>query len=53
MKRGCGLQLNQSIAQLRIFLSRHRNMLVIESFLRSLVKVYGKHTAVYSDCGGT
>jgi putative transposase len=38
---------------LRIFLSRHRNMLVVESFLRSLVKVYGKHTAVYSDCGGT
>jgi hypothetical protein len=28
-------------------------MLVVESFLRSLVKVYGTHTAVYSDCGGT
>jgi putative transposase len=35
---------------LGIFLSRHRNMLVAESFLRSLVKVYGKHT-VYSDDG--
>ena len=28
---------------LGVFLSRHRNMLVVESFLRSLVKVYGKH----------
>jgi putative transposase len=36
---------------LGVFLSRHRNMLAVESFLRSLVKVYGKHT-VYSD-GGT
>src|SRR5438874_9106883 len=55
MKRGCGLQLSQSTAVLGIFLSRHRNMLVVKSFLiRSLVKVYGKHTAaVYPDCGGT
>ena len=36
---------------LGVYISRHRNMLVAESFLRSLVKVYGKHT-VYSD-GGT
>ena len=34
------------------FLSRHRNMLVAESFLRSLIKIYGRHT-VYSDDGGT
>jgi putative transposase len=36
---------------LGIYISRHRNMLVAESFLRSLVRLYGKHT-VYSD-GGT
>jgi len=36
---------------LGVYISRHRNMLVAESFLRSLIKVYGKHT-VYSD-GGT
>ncbi len=36
---------------LGIYLSRHRNMLVVESFLRSLIKIYGRHT-VYSD-GGT
>ena len=34
-----------------VYLSRHRNMLIAEAFLRSLVKLYGKHT-VYSD-GGT
>ena len=34
------------------FLSRHRNMLVAESFLRSLIKTCGRHT-VYSDDGGT
>ncbi|MGB8034383.1 MAG: hypothetical protein WCF03_11250 [Nitrososphaeraceae archaeon] len=34
------------------FLSRYRNMLVAESFLRSLIKIYGRHT-VYSDDGGT
>ena len=33
---------------LGIFLSRHRNMLVIESFLRSLIEIYGRLT-VYSD----
>src|SRR6478672_5820882 len=38
---------------LRIVLSRDRHILVVESFLRSLVKVYGKHTAVYSNCSGT
>jgi len=36
---------------LGVYISRHRNMIVAESFLRSLVKVYGKHI-VYSD-GGT
>jgi putative transposase len=35
---------------LGVYVSRHRNMLVAESFLRSLIKVYGKHT-VYSDGG--
>jgi hypothetical protein len=28
---------------LGIYLSRHRNMLVVESFLRSLIKIYGRH----------
>jgi transposase-like protein len=37
---------------LGIYLSRHRNMLVVESFLRSLIKIYGRHNTVYSD-GGT
>jgi len=36
---------------LGVYISRHRNTLVAESFLRSLIKIYGKHT-VYSD-GGT
>jgi putative transposase len=36
---------------LGVYISRHRNMIVAGSFLRSLVKVYGKHT-FYSD-GGT
>jgi putative transposase len=36
---------------LGVYISRHRNMLVAEVFLRSLIKLYGKHT-VYSD-GGT
>jgi len=36
---------------LGVYLSRHRNMLVAESFLRSLIEIYGIHT-VYSD-GGT
>jgi putative transposase len=35
---------------LGVYISRHRNMLVAESFLRSLVKSYGKHS-VYSDGG--
>jgi putative transposase len=35
---------------LGVYISRHRNMLVAESFLRSLVKLYG--SIVYSD-GGT
>ena len=33
---------------LGVYISRHRNMLVTESFLRSLVKLYGRHV-VYSD----
>ena len=37
---------------LGVYIPRHRNMLVTEeSFLRTLITVYGKHT-VYSD-GGT
>jgi putative transposase len=36
---------------LGVYISRHRNMLVTELFLKSLIKLYGKHT-VYSD-GGT
>ena len=36
---------------LGVYISRHRNMIVVESFLRTLIKIYGKHT-VYSD-GGT
>ena len=35
---------------LGVYISRHRNMLVTELFLKSLVKLYGKHT-VYSDGG--
>ena len=35
---------------LGVHISRHRNMLVAESFLRSLIKLYGRH-AVYSDSG--
>ncbi|MGA8911769.1 MAG: hypothetical protein WB443_02805, partial [Nitrososphaeraceae archaeon] len=33
---------------LGVSISRHMNMLVAESFLRSLIKLYGKHI-VYSD----
>jgi putative transposase len=33
-----------------VYISRHRNMLVAESFLKSLIKLYGKHI-VYSDGG--
>ena len=33
---------------LGVSISKHRNMLVAESFLRSLIKLYGKHI-VYSD----
>jgi transposase-like protein len=33
---------------LGVYLSRHRNMLVVEAFLKTLVEKYGKHT-VYSD----
>lgn len=36
---------------LGVYISRHSNMLVAEVFLRSLIKLYGKHT-VYSDDGG-
>ena len=37
---------------LGVSISKHRNMLVAESFLKSLVKLYGKHI-VYSDDGGS
>jgi putative transposase len=37
---------------LGVYLSRHRNMLVAEGFLKSLTKLYGRHM-VYSDGGGT
>ena len=36
---------------LGVYISRHRNMLVVESFLKSLIEIYGNHI-VYSD-GGT
>jgi putative transposase len=36
---------------LGVYVSRHRNILVAEAFLRSFVELYGKHI-VYSD-GGT
>jgi len=35
---------------LGVHVSRHKNILVAESLLRSLIKIYGKHT-VYSDGG--
>ena len=34
----------------RLYISRHRNILVTELFLKSLIKLYGKHTG-YSDGG--
>jgi putative transposase len=37
---------------LGVYISRHRNMLVAESFLRSSIKIYGRHT-VYSDGGSS
>jgi len=37
---------------LGVHISKHRNMLVAKSFLKSLVKIYGKHI-VYSDDGGS
>ena len=39
---------------LGVYVSRHRNMIVAEAFLRSLVRIYGgKHTTtVYSDGDG-
>lgn len=36
---------------LGVYISRHRNMLVAEEFLRSSVERYGRHT-VYSDGAG-
>jgi putative transposase len=36
---------------LGVYISRHRNMIVVEAFLSSLIRIYGKST-VYSD-GGT
>jgi len=35
---------------LGVYVSRHRNMLVADSFPRTLIKSYGKHT-MYSDGG--
>lgn len=35
---------------LGVYISRHRNMLVAESVLRSSIEMYGKYT-VYSDGG--
>jgi putative transposase len=35
---------------LGVYISRHRNMIVAEAFLSSLIRMYGKHT-VYSDGG--
>jgi putative transposase len=37
---------------LGVYISRHRNMLIAESILKSLIKLYGKHV-VYSDDGGS
>ena len=38
---------------LGVYISRHRNMIVVEAFLSSLIRMYdGKHT-VYSDGDGT
>ena len=45
---GCG---TNSSNDSRVYLSRHRNMLVAEAFLKSLTKLYGRHM-VYSDGGG-
>jgi putative transposase len=36
---------------LGVYISRHRNMIIAEAFLSSLIRIYGRHT-VYSD-GGT
>jgi putative transposase len=36
---------------LGVCISTYRNMLVAESFLRSWIKIYGKHIIVYSDGG--
>ena len=36
---------------LGVYISRHRNMLVAESFLKSLIKLYGKHVVYPSDSG--
>ena len=36
---------------LGVYIPRHRNMIVVEAFLSSLIRIYGKPT-VYSD-GGT
>ncbi len=35
---------------LGVYVSRHRNILVAETFLRSLIRLYGRHV-VYSDAG--
>jgi putative transposase len=33
-----------------VYISRHRNILVVEAFLRSLIELYGRYT-VYSNGG--
>jgi putative transposase len=38
---------------LGVYISRHRNMLIAESFLKSLIKLYGKHAVVYPSDGGS
>lgn len=46
MNHGCGFQLYnllEVLFQECIYLSRHRNTIVAESFLKSLVKIHGKH----------
>jgi putative transposase len=54
LMHGFGLPRNEYTIRfhkiLGVYISRHRNMLVAEAFLKSLVKLYGKHI-VYSDGG--
>ena len=55
MKRGgYGLNAIEPVRStvLGLYLSRHRNMLLAESILRSLIEIYATHT-IYSNDGGT